>query len=377
MPDETVLRELTLRDEHRLRRQAHRLHRGDEKGQDRFQRQLAEAQARVQRRRASVPAVSYPPQLPVSARRDDLLAAIRDHQVVVVAGETGSGKTTQLPKLCLELGRGVRGAIAHTQPRRIAARTVAQRIADELDVPLGGAVGYAVRFDDRGSEDTLVRLVTDGLLLAEIRRDPLLRRYDTVIVDEAHERSLNIDFLLGCLHRILPRRPDLKLIITSATIDPERFSEHFGGAPIVEVSGRTYPVEVRYRSPREDEELLDALADTVEELLGERDGDVLAFFSGEREIRDAAELLTGRLGPDVQVLPLYSRLAAAEQQKVFGSKEEPPTSAGRAGDERRRDVVDGARHPLRRRHRPRADLALQHAPEGAEAADRTDLARVG
>ena len=320
MPDETVLRELTLRDEHRLRRQAHRLHRGDEKGQDRFQRQLAEAQARVQRRRASVPAVSYPPQLPVSARRDDLLAAIRDHQVVVVAGETGSGKTTQLPKLCLELGRGVRGAIAHTQPRRIAARTVAQRIADELDVPLGGAVGYAVRFDDRGSEDTLVRLVTDGLLLAEIRRDPLLRRYDTVIVDEAHERSLNIDFLLGCLHRILPRRPDLKLIITSATIDPERFSEHFGGAPIVEVSGRTYPVEVRYRSPREDEELLDALADTVEELLGERDGDVLAFFSGEREIRDAAELLTGRLGPDVQVLPLYSRLAAAEQQKVFGSK---------------------------------------------------------
>ena len=320
MPDETVLRELTLRDEHRLRRQAHRLHRGDEKGQDRFQRQLAEAQARVQRRRASVPAVSYPPQLPVSARRDDLLAAIRDHQVVVVAGETGSGKTTQLPKLCLELGRGVRGAIAHTQPRRIAARTVAQRIADELDVPLGGAVGYAVRFDDRGSEDTLVRLVTDGLLLAEIRRDPLLRRYDTVIVDEAHERSLNIDFLLGCLHRILPRRPDLKLIITSATIDPERFSEHFGGAPIVEVSGRTYPVEVRYRSPREDEELLDALADTIEELLGERDGDVLAFFSGEREIRDAAELLTGRLGPGVEVLPLYSRLAAAEQQKVFGSK---------------------------------------------------------
>ncbi len=320
MADVTVLGELTLRDEQRLRRQARRLRRGDEKDQARFERQLEAARARVERRRASVPAVSYPPQLPVSARRDDLLAAIRDHQVVVVAGETGSGKTTQLPKLCLELGRGVRGAIAHTQPRRIAARTVAQRIADELDVPLGGAVGYAVRFDDRGSEDTLVRLVTDGLLLAEIRRDPLLRRYDTVIVDEAHERSLNIDFLLGCLHRILPQRPDLKLIITSATIDPERFSEHFGGAPIVEVSGRTYPVEVRYRPPREDEELLDALADTVEELLGERDGDVLAFFSGEREIRDAAELLTGRLGPRVEVLPLYSRLAAAEQQKVFGRK---------------------------------------------------------
>jgi ATP-dependent RNA helicase HrpA len=318
--DEVGLRELTLRDEHRLRRQAHRLGRGGGGDRARFEKQLAQARARVQRRRASVPEVSYPPQLPVSARHDDLLAAIRDHQVVVVAGETGSGKTTQLPKLCLELGRGVRGAIAHTQPRRIAARTVAQRIADELDVPLGGAVGYAVRFEERGSEDTLVRLVTDGLLLAEIRRDPLLRRYDTVIVDEAHERSLNIDFLLGRLHRILPRRPDLKLIITSATIDPERFAEHFGGAPIVEVSGRTYPVEVRYRPPREDEELLDALADTVEELLTERDGDVLAFFSGEREIRDAAELLIGRLGPGVEVLPLYSRLAVAEQQKVFGRK---------------------------------------------------------
>ena len=310
--EDAALRELTLRDEQRLRRQARRLRRGNEQSRARFERQLAEARARVERRRASVPEISYPTQLPVSARRDDLLAAIRGHQVVVVAGETGSGKTTQLPKVCLELGRGVRGAIAHTQPRRIAARTVAQRIADELDVPLGGAVGYAVRFDDRGSEDTLVRLVTDGLLLAEIRRDPLLRRYDTVIVDEAHERSLNIDFLLGYLHRILPRRPDLKLIITSATIDPERFSDHFGGAPIVEVSGRTYPVEVRYRPPREDEELLDALADTVEELLDERDGDVLAFFSGEREIRDAADLLTGRLGPDVEVLPLYSRLAAAE-----------------------------------------------------------------
>jgi ATP-dependent helicase HrpA len=316
--DETALRELTLRDEQRLRRQARRLGRGDDEGRARFERQLAEARARVKRRRASVPEVSYPPQLPVSARRDDLLAAIRDHQVVVVAGETGSGKTTQLPKMCLELGRGVRGAIAHTQPRRLAARTVAQRIADELDVPLGGAVGYAVRFDNRGSEDTLIRLVTDGLLLAEIRRDPLLRRYDTVIVDEAHERSLNIDFLLGCLHRILPRRPDLKLIITSATIDPERFSEHFGGAPIIEVSGRTFPVEVRYRPPGEDEELLDALADRVEELLAERDGDVLAFFSGEREIRDAAEVLGGRLGPRVEVLPLYSRLAAADQQKVFG-----------------------------------------------------------
>jgi ATP-dependent helicase HrpA len=181
--------------------------------------------------------ITYP-DLPVAQRREDLLAAIGEHQVVVVAGETGSGKTTQLPKLCLELGRG---AIAHTQPRRIAARTVAERIAQELGVGLGEAVGYSVRFDDRSSRDSLVRLLTDGLLLAETQRDPLLRRYDTVIVDEAHERSLNIDFLLGYLHRILPRRPDLKLIITSATIDPERFSRHFHDAPIVEVSGRTYP----------------------------------------------------------------------------------------------------------------------------------------
>ncbi|HET9073059.1 MAG TPA: ATP-dependent RNA helicase HrpA [Solirubrobacteraceae bacterium] len=316
--DTRELSTLTLRDEVRLRRQVRALRRGDEAGRARWERQLGEARARVVRRRDAVPEISYPAALPVSARRADLLAAIAEHQVVIVAGETGSGKTTQLPKMCLELGRGVRGAIAHTQPRRIAARTVAQRIADELDVPLGGAVGYAVRFDDRGSEDTLVRLVTDGLLLAEIRRDPLLRRYDTIIVDEAHERSLNIDFLLGCLHRILPRRPDLKLIITSATIDPERFSRHFGDAPIVEVSGRTYPVEVRYRPPEEGEELLDVLADTVESLLAERDGDVLAFFSGEREIRDAAELLGGRLGADVEILPLYSRLAVADQQKVFG-----------------------------------------------------------
>src|SRR5919197_831062 len=191
-------------------------------------------------RMSGIPAIEYPPELPISRRRDDLLAAIRDHQVVVVAGETGSGKTTQLPKLCLELGRG---AIAHTQPRRLAARTVAQQIDDELRTPLGGAVGYAVRFSDRSGEDTRVRLMTDGLLLAETRRDRLLRRYDTIIVDEAHERSLNIDFLLGYVKRILPRRPDLRLIVTSATIDPEQFSAHFGDAPVVEVSGRTYPVE--------------------------------------------------------------------------------------------------------------------------------------
>ena len=263
----------------------------------------------------AAPVISYPPELPVSARREDLLAAIRDHQIVVVAGETASGKTTQLPKLCLELGRE---SIAHTQPRRLAARTVAERIADELQVPVGGAVGYAVRFNDRSSGETLVRLVTDGLLLAEIQHDRLLRRYDTIIVDEAHERSLNIDFLLGYLRRILPRRPDLKLIITSATIDPDRFARHFGeDVPVVEVSGRTYPVEVRYREPAEDADVVDAIGDAVEELLREVPGDVLVFLSGEREIRDAADALRGRLRDDVEVLPLYARLSTREQQAVF------------------------------------------------------------
>ena len=326
------LAELTLRDEHRLHRRAQRLGDADVEGLAALAREVEKAEQRVARRRAAVPAVSYPPQLPVSGRRDDLLAAIRDHQVVVVAGETGSGKTTQLPKICLELGRGVRGAIAHTQPRRLAARTVAERIADELDVRLGEAVGYAVRFTDRSREDTLVRLMTDGLLLAEIGHDRLLRRYDTIIVDEAHERSLNVDFLLGYLKRILPQRPDLKVIITSATIDPERFARHFGeDAPVIEVSGRTYPVEVRYQplaepeaegDPEDDDERperdpIEAIGDAVDELLAERRGDVLVFLSGEREIRDTADALAGRLGPGVELLPLYARLSTAEQQRVW------------------------------------------------------------
>ena len=335
------LRELTLRDEHRLVRRLDKLRRTTDP--DKRARALASlvgeierAEARVARRRAAVPAVSYPAELPVSARRDDLLAAIRDNQVVVVAGETGSGKTTQLPKICLELGRGVRGAIGHTQPRRIAARTVAERIADELDVPIGDAVGFAIRFSDRSSEDTLVRVMTDGLLLAEIKRDPLLRRYDTIIVDEAHERSLNIDFLLGVIKRILPRRPDLKLIITSATIDPQRFAAHFSGAPVVEVSGRTYPVEVRYRpvvdpddpAADPDRDQIDAIGDAAEELLRERRGDILVFLSGEREIRDTADALRGRLRSTrdpIEILPLYARLSTAEQQRVFKRNSSPPT----------------------------------------------------
>jgi ATP-dependent helicase HrpA len=324
------LGDVSLRDEHRLRRRLDKLRRGgDAKALAAFDADLARAEARTERRRAAVPTIEYPPELPVSAHRDELLAAIRDNQVVIVAGETGSGKTTQIPKICLELGRGVRGTIGHTQPRRLAARTVAERIADELKVQLGEAVGYSVRFSDRSREDTLVRLMTDGLLLAEIQHDRLLRRYDTIIIDEAHERSLNVDFLLGYLKRILPQRPDLKLIITSATIDPDRFSRHFDDAPIVEVSGRTHPVEVRYRpvvdpdDPKTADAALerdqtDAIGDAVDELLREsRDGDVLVFLSGEREIRDTADALRGRLASDVELLPLYARLSTAEQQRAF------------------------------------------------------------
>ncbi|GAA3355341.1 ATP-dependent RNA helicase HrpA [Saccharopolyspora gregorii] len=289
--------------------------------------EVAAAEQRVERRRAAVPRITYPEQLPVSARRDDLLAAIRDNQVVIVAGETGSGKTTQLPKMCLELGRGIQGGIGHTQPRRIAARTVAERVAEELGTELGEAIGYQVRFTERAGESTLVKLMTDGILLAEIQRDRLLRRYDTLIIDEAHERSLNIDFILGYLKQLLPRRPDLKVIITSATIDPERFSRHFDDAPVVEVSGRTYPVEVRYRPlveepddpdlPALERDQTQAICEAVDELGAEGDGDVLVFLSGEREIRDTADALEQLKLRNTEVLPLYARLSAAEQHRAF------------------------------------------------------------
>ena len=281
---------------------------------------------RIARRLAAVPTVTYPDDLPVAARKDDIAAAIRDHQVVIVSGETGSGKTTQLPKICLELGRGIEGLIGHTQPRRIAARSVAERIAEELNSELGTAVGYQVRFADHSTSSTLVKVMTDGILLAEMQRDRELRRYDTIIIDEAHERSLNIDFILGYLKQLLPRRPDLKVIITSATIDPQRFSKHFDNAPILEVSGRTYPVEVRYRplggeTSDDDRDQVTAICEAVEELWTEHRGsagDILVFLSGEREIRDAADALTGMTLPHTEILPLYARLSAAEQHRVFG-----------------------------------------------------------
>ncbi|MDT5034680.1 MAG: ATP-dependent helicase HrpA [Actinoplanes sp.] len=343
------------------------------------------AQSRVEARLASVPPISYPAELPVSQRRDDILAAIRDHQVVVVAGETGSGKTTQIPKICLELGRGVRGLIGHTQPSRIAARTVAERIAEELGTPLGSTVGYKVRFHDQVTDESMIKVMTDGILLAEIQTDRMLHRYDTLIIDEAHERSLNIDFILGYLRELLPRRPDLKLIITSATIETQRFAEHFASrsptgspprpedqapvaaqsatvepqrfgeqvasrtsagsprrpedqasvaaqpAPVIEVSGRTYPVEVRYRplvetigddedegKPREEPvDQVEGIAAAVAELGRESSGDILVFLSGEREIRDTADFLGKQDLRNTDIVPLYGRLSAAEQHRVF------------------------------------------------------------
>ncbi|MFJ9122021.1 ATP-dependent RNA helicase HrpA [Streptomyces sp. NPDC102394] len=323
------LTELSLRDAHRLGRRlegARKIRKAEARAAvlAEIEAEVARAEERIGERRVRVPAVSYPEQLPVSQKKDEIAAAIRDHQVVIVAGETGSGKTTQIPKICLELGRGVRGMIGHTQPRRIAARTVAERVAEEMDTPLGEAVGWKVRFTDQVNQDsTFIKLMTDGILLAEIQTDRELRAYDTIIIDEAHERSLNIDFLLGYLAQLLPKRPDLKVVITSATIDPERFSRHFGDAPIVEVSGRTYPVEVRYRplleedSDDADRDQITAITDAVEELMGEGKGDILVFLSGEREIRDTADALTRKQYRFTEILPLYARLSHAEQHRVF------------------------------------------------------------
>ncbi|WP_017892982.1 ATP-dependent RNA helicase HrpA [Serratia sp. S4] len=323
------LGELMLRDQQRLQRRlqgARKIKNPDAQlaAAVEIESDMALALRKVQSRAATCPKITYPENLPVSQKKQDILQAIRDHQVVIVAGETGSGKTTQLPKICLELGRGVKGLIGHTQPRRLAARTVANRIADELETPLGGSVGYKVRFNDQVGENTLVKLMTDGILLAEIQQDRLLMQYDTLIIDEAHERSLNIDFILGYLRELLPKRPDLKVIITSATIDPQRFSRHFNNAPIIEVSGRTYPVEVRYRpvvddADDTDRDQLQAIFDAVDELGREGPGDILIFMSGEREIRDTADALNRLNLPHTEVLPLYARLSNSEQNRVFQS----------------------------------------------------------
>ncbi|HHR6028287.1 TPA: ATP-dependent RNA helicase HrpA [Providencia alcalifaciens] len=283
---------------------------------------VEKAKQRVEKKRLNMPKIVYPENLPVSQKKQAIFDAISQHQVVIIAGETGSGKTTQIPKICLELGRGVKGFIGHTQPRRLAARSVASRLAQELECELGTNVGYKVRFSDQVSDTTQVKLMTDGILLAELQNDKLLLQYDTIIIDEAHERSLNIDFILGYLRQLLPKRPDLKVIITSATIDPERFSRHFGHAPIVEVSGRTYPVEVRYRpimgdDNDSDRDQIDGIIDAVNELGRESAGDILIFMSGEREIRDTADALSKLQLRHTEILPLFARLSNSEQNRIF------------------------------------------------------------
>jgi len=335
LPVDPDLDRVLSRDRHRLLRRWQELGQQARAGKlhpsalEKWQKQWEASHRGFNQRDALRPSRIDYPDLPISEKRGEISAAIRDHQVVVLAGETGSGKTTQLPKICLELGRGARGMIGHTQPRRVAAHTVANRIAEELHSPIGELVGSQVRFADQTSERTLVKVMTDGILLAEIQNDRFLNRYDTLIIDEAHERSLNIDFLLGYLKQLLPRRPDLKVIITSATIDLQRFSEHFGDAPIIEVSGRTYPVDVWYRpaleSDSDNEDSYQSILDAIDELQeqerkagkGQRGGDILVFLSGEREIREAARSIRQAGFPHLEVLPFYARLSMAEQQKVF------------------------------------------------------------
>lgn len=315
-------------DASRIRRRLFKLNKeadSDKKTQElaKLAEQAQAAFEKVEQRLKARPKIQYPDNLPVSGMREEIAKAISENQVVIIAGETGSGKTTQLPKICLELGLGSRGFIGHTQPRRLAARSVATRVAEELQSPLGELVGFKVRFADALKSESYIKLMTDGILLAELTSDRYLDQYDTIIIDEAHERSLNIDFILGYLKQILKKRPDLKIIITSATIDVERFSKHFNNAPIIEVSGRTYPVETRYRPLVQDTEAdldqIEGIFAAVDELVAEGLGDILIFMNGEREIRDTAEQLNRRNYRDTEILPLYARLSYGEQSKVFSS----------------------------------------------------------
>ncbi|MCK5191306.1 MAG: ATP-dependent RNA helicase HrpA, partial [Methylococcales bacterium] len=319
-------------DRHHYKRQLDRLRSDYKKGNNpkakltALEAKIEQSIAKRNQRKTSIPVINYP-DLPVTEKKDEIARLIQENQVLILCGETGSGKTTQIPKICLEIGRGVSGFIGHTQPRRIAARTVADRIAEELGQKIGLSVGYKVRFHDKTHERSLVKLMTDGILLAESQNDPYLNQYDTIIIDEAHERSLNIDFLLGYMRWLLPKRPDLKLIITSATIDPERFSRHFNAAPIINVSGRTYPVEMRYRPIElieEDDEtsadIQQGIVDAVDELHRDLPGDILIFLNGEREIRETTESLRKHNPAHCEILPLYSKLSVSEQERVFKPK---------------------------------------------------------
>ncbi|MBN4079522.1 ATP-dependent RNA helicase HrpA, partial [Beggiatoa alba] len=335
-PLSAAITDCMSRDQHAFRQSLRRLTRAtdsneaDADKQRVFLTEKIEASCARQRRRAeSIPALDFPADLPVSQRREEIAEAIQKHQVVIIAGETGSGKTTQLPKICLGLGRGIRGFIGHTQPRRIAARSVAARIAEELKTTLGETVGFKVRFSDHSKSSSLIKLMTDGILLAELQNDRYLSQYDTLIIDEAHERSLNIDFLLGYLKRLLPKRPDLKVIITSATIDTERFSKHFNDAPVISVIGRSYPIDIRYHAfddgtgdDKAEGDINDAILSAVDELVQYDNqqniqGDILIFLSGEREIRELAEALRKHHPVNTDILPLYSRQSASEQNRVF------------------------------------------------------------
>ncbi|WP_100658249.1 ATP-dependent RNA helicase HrpA [Alteromonas flava] len=325
---ETLLSQSRLVDAYRLSNEFKRLRRtlaaleakevAQDKQWQKFCQRLSKSVFAVQQRQQAIPTINYP-DLPVSREKEAIQAAIANHQVVIIAGETGSGKTTQLPKMCLEMGLGTRGMIAHTQPRRLAARSVASRIAEELNSPIGEHVGFKIRFSDTVSDASYIKLMTDGMLLAEMQNDRFLNQYDAIIIDEAHERSLNIDFLLGYLKQLLAKRPELKLIITSATIDPERFSKHFNDAPMLEISGRTYPVEIRYQEAAEDSDMLDNIVYAVDELMREPPGDILIFLSGERDIRDAQEALVKQQYRNTEIVPLYARLSASEQNRIFQS----------------------------------------------------------
>ncbi|MFM2481215.1 ATP-dependent RNA helicase HrpA [Celerinatantimonas sp. YJH-8] len=320
------LSQVLCKDRYRFQQSLSKIQRSPQSQQtsalERLAAQIQRSMDEVARRRALVPEIDYPLELPVVSSKDELSEAIANHQVVIVAGETGSGKTTQLPKICLELGLGQKGLIGHTQPRRLAARSVTTRLAEELKVNVGEQVGYKIRFTDQIGENTLIKLMTDGVLLAELQQDRFLSQYEVLIIDEAHERSLNIDFILGYLRHILTKRRDLKIIITSATIDPERFSKHFNSAPMLLVEGRTYPVETRYRPVAEggkDRDLIDAIDEAIDELYREKVGDILIFMNGEREIRDTADWLRRRQLPHTEILPLFARLSNAEQNKIFAA----------------------------------------------------------